>query len=94
MNEVVLIMTAGIVIGWFLRQQKKVFPYIDKTITVTIFLLLFFLGLSVGQNDEIVKNFHLIGFNACLLTAGALAGSILLSWCIYHLFFKRQQSEK
>ncbi len=94
MNEVVLIMMAGIVIGWFLRQKKKVFPYIDKTITVTIFLLLFFLGLSVGLNDEIVKNFHLIGFNASLLTAGALAGSILLSWGIYHLFFKRQQSEK
>lgn len=94
MNKVLIIMILGMVTGFVLRKNGNLFHYIDKIIMGTIFLLLFCLGLSVGLNDQVIHNFHLIGLNAFLLTTGAISGSVILSWVLYRLFFRRKIHEK
>lgn len=94
MNEILIVMTLGMIIGYLLRKNEVVFQYVDKIIMGTIFLLLFCLGLSVGLNEKVIANFHLIGLNALLLTSGAIAGSIGISWGVYLLFFRRRNHEK
>lgn len=88
MLTVFIIMLVGIASGYFLRNISQL-KMVGKLISVFIFLLLFFLGVGVGKNEEIVNNFPVIGLQAGVITAGALAGSIFLSWYVYRKFFKK-----
>ena len=58
---------------------------------VAIYLLLFFIGISVGGNEQIMKNLDKIGLNAFLLTLAAVMGSILVSYLFYVKFFKNNK---
>jgi len=55
-----------------------------------IFLLLFFLGVSVGMNEEVVSNFQNIGLQAFLLTVLGTLGSVVVTWLFYLLFFRKR----
>lgn len=91
MFTVILIMTSGMVAGYFLRNRKWVSKPVGIVITWAIYLLLFLLGISVGTNDTIISNIGKIGIQALLLTIGAVTGSILLSWLTYKFFFRKHE---
>lgn len=84
----ILLLVAGIIIGFFI-VNKKLISWVGKLTDVTIFVLLFFLGLSVGANDRIVSNFENIGLQAFFITIAATAGSVGISVLVYRLFFKK-----
>lgn len=88
MFTVFTIMVIGIIAGYFLRRIPDI-KIIGKLITGFIFLLLFFLGISVGHNETIVNNLTTIGLQALIITVGALAGSILSAWFVYKKFFQK-----
>lgn len=81
------IMIAGIVAGYFLRRIPNI-SFIGKLITVFIFLLLLFLGISVGKDEHIISNLSTIGVQALVITLGAIVGSVMLSWIVYKRFFR------
>lgn len=91
MLTVIIIMTSGMVAGYFLRNIKSVSKPVGIVITWAIYLLLFFLGISVGTNETIISNIGKIGLQALLLTIGAVTGSILLSWATYSYFFRKHE---
>ena len=91
MLTVLILMTLGIGIGWFLHKQEKLLKLTDKLTNWAIYLLLLLLGLSVGINKKILQNFHQIGFQAILITVFAVAGSIIVSWLLYILVFKKDE---
>lgn len=91
MIPVLVIMTLGIIIGWFLHKKEKFLKITSGLTNWAIYLLLLLLGLSVGTNEKILKNFHKIGYQAILITIFAVAGSILVSWLTYILFFKKNE---
>ncbi len=80
-------MFAGILIGYLLRN-RKIEPVIDFLTTIAIYGLLFFIGISVGANETIVKNLDKIGLNALILCLAAVVGSILVSFGVYKIFFE------
>ncbi len=88
MLTIFLIMMAGVIIGYALRHVKFV-RYIEKTITLTIFFMLFILGLTVGGNPVIVSGLGRFGWQAILLATAGSLGSVLASWIVYNLFFKK-----
>jgi uncharacterized membrane protein YbjE (DUF340 family) len=90
MLTVVLIMMAGIVLGYFLRTRKRLAAINDKFITYAIYLLLLLLGISIGSNKTIVANLPVLGVKALIVTIGAMVGSILLALLTYNLFFKNR----
>ena len=90
MLTVVLIMMAGIVLGYFLRARKRLVAINDKFITYAIYLLLLLLGISIGSNKTIVANLPVLGVKALIVTIGAMVGSILLALLTYKLFFKNR----
>ncbi len=90
MLTVVLIMMAGIVLGYFLRTRKRLAAINDKFITYAIYLLLLLLGISIGSNKTIVANLPVLGVKALIVTIGAMVGSILLALLTYKLFFKNR----
>ena len=92
MYIVIVLFLAGIFSGYFLKSNKKIKIYIDILINWSVFLLLFLLGISVGINETIIRNIGKLGIQALLITIFAMAGSILIAFITYKLFFKNKQN--
>ena len=82
MFTVIGIMFAGIAAGYLLRKIELL-QKIGKPISYTILLLLFLLGISVG---DLVT----LGGQAFLLALAGTVGSVLAGWGVYCLFFKER----
>jgi uncharacterized membrane protein YbjE (DUF340 family) len=82
------LLVAGVVAGIFIRNYKQMITLSAKLTDGAIFLLLFFLGISVGMNEQIVSNFQKIGLQSLVITVLATLGSILVSYIVYRIFFK------
>ncbi|QZT37579.1 lysine exporter LysO family protein [Halosquirtibacter xylanolyticus] len=83
----IFIMVAGIVLGYLLRNQRKIISVNNKLTTIIIYLLLFVLGYGVGADEKIISNLFGLGKDALLLTAGAVAGSIFFVRLVEKKFF-------
>lgn len=92
MIEILIIMSAGILTGFLLRGRQRIIFFIEKTTGFSIYILLFLLGISVGTNDKVISNFGLIGLNAIVIALASVAGSVILSFILYRLFFFRDNS--
>ena len=88
MFSIISTMLAGVVIGHFLHSGKLL-ENIEKSTSLTIFILLFVLGLSIGSNRVIVENLGRFGWQAAILATLSLAGSILAARIVFQLFFKK-----
>ena len=86
MINILLCILAGIAVGYLARERTAV-KYTGSLLRVTIMLLLFFLGLSVGSNEQVVNNFTAIGLDAFLLTVGGTLGSLFCAKWVYKKFF-------
>jgi uncharacterized membrane protein YbjE (DUF340 family) len=80
----------GIIIGYLLRNKRKIIRISTRLTDGAIFLLLFFLGVSVGMNERVISNFQHIGLQSFLLTIFATIGSILVTFVFYRIFLKRR----
>ena len=88
MTEVLVIMTSGILLGFVLRSKVRFIKVINSMTIWIIFTLLFFMGISVGSNVEIMNNITTLGMQGLILALVAILGSVLLSWIVYNIFFK------
>lgn len=79
---------SGILVGYFTRD-RSFHQYTGTILSVIIGLLLFFLGLSVGSNEEIMHNFPRVGWDALVLTMGGTVGSLLAARYVFIHFFKK-----
>ncbi|MBK3516906.1 LysO family transporter [Carboxylicivirga marina] len=86
--ETLLFLGGGILLGFLLRKNSNWRSGVEKSITVMIWVLLLFLGISIGANQQVIDNIHVIGGKAVVLTFGGIAGSIALSYIVYRQFFK------
>lgn len=88
MFTIIGFMLTGITLGYLFRNiaflQKT-----EKTISLTIFFLLFILGISVGSNKLIIDNIAAFGWQAAILAFSATCGSILASWMVLKIFFNK-----
>ena len=91
MITVLILMTVGILAGWFIHKKEKLLKILSELTNWSIYLLLFLLGLSVGTNEKILRNFDKIGFQSIIITVFAVSGSILISWLTYILFFRNNE---
>ena len=87
MLHIIGIMLFGVLLGYLLRN-KEFTQKTEKTISVTIFAMLFILGLSVGSNERIVSNLYEYGSQAFVLALFGLGGSIIFSGLVYRIFFR------
>ena len=89
MFTVIGIMFAGIGAGYLLRRVGWL-QKVGTSITYTIYLLLFLLGLSVGANREIVDNLATwADRHFCFAVAGT-TGSVLAAWAVGSGFSRRK----
>ncbi|MBR8535945.1 LysO family transporter [Carboxylicivirga mesophila] len=86
--ETLLFLCGGVLLGYLFRKRKELRAGVEKSITVMIWLLLLFLGIAIGANQQVIENIHVIGTKAMVLTFGGIAGSIACSYFVYRKFFK------
>lgn len=91
MFVVISVMLAGIAVGYLLRRWKL--RFIHGLILTLIWLLLFLLGLEVGTNETVVRQFGNLGFEAFILASAATLGSVLAAWLLW-VSFKRKSASK
>lgn len=88
---VLLSIVGGVASGYLLRK-KSVVRYTSRLLNGVIMLLLFFLGISVGSNQQLVTRFAAIGMDALLLTLGGTLGSLFCARWVYKQLFQRNNN--
>ena len=83
MFSIISTMFLGIGIGYGLRNWA-ILQKTEKTISLTIFLLLFILGVSIGSNSLIVNNLGKFGWQAIILAVSGVLGSLLAARLVVH----------
>jgi uncharacterized membrane protein YbjE (DUF340 family) len=86
---VIGIMVAGVLTGCLLRGKRL--GWIHKVTTALVWLLLFLLGVEVGGNRDVVTGLHTLGWEALVITAGAVAGSTVFAWVLWRFISGRQR---
>lgn len=90
MFTVIGIMFGGIAVGYLFRRVEWL-QRIGTSISYTILLLLFLLGISVGSNEAIISQLSQLGGQALLIAVATTTGSVLAAWGVYQLFFKERR---
>lgn len=88
MFKVLFITFSGIALGYLLRRQGWV-EWLYKGISYTIWLLLFFFGLQVGANEQVVANLDTLGLKALAISLSGVLGSCCFAWMVYRFVFSK-----
>ncbi len=80
----------SIAIGCLCKNIQPLKVFSDK-VSITILLLLFTLGLSVGMQDAVVGNILNLGFTAFAIAAVCVAGSVVLTGCLSRFAERRRK---
>ena len=87
MLKIVAIMLSGMAVGFLLRKrQLRVVPH---AVTVLIWLLLFFLGVEVGENPQVINGISSLGLEALWLSLTGIVGTVLFSWALWRWVNKK-----
>ncbi|MEI8084645.1 MAG: LysO family transporter [Paludibacter sp.] len=78
---VIAFMLAGIALGYALRSIK--ISFIHRIILTLVWVLLFLLGLEVGANETVVRQFGTLGLHAFWLATGGTLGSVVFAWLLW-----------
>lgn len=89
----VSLMAIGALIGYPLRNSSRIHK-IPNLIHLVVCTLLFLLGLSIGLNKTLVANFGYFCEQAAVIATLSIFGSVAASLLVYHLFFKKGQSDE
>jgi uncharacterized membrane protein YbjE (DUF340 family) len=78
---VIACMISGIGIGYLFRHIKM--RRIHTLILAIIWVLLFLMGIEIGSNETVIRQFGELGFDAFLLAVGGVAGSVIAAWLLW-----------
>jgi uncharacterized membrane protein YbjE (DUF340 family) len=74
-KKILAVLAAGILAGLFIMPES----FYDKTgllMDVGLCLLLFFVGIDLGNNKELFKNLKTVGFKVLIIPAATIIGSL------------------
>lgn len=92
MFTVILITLCGVATGYLLRRLSWL-RHVNLTIALTINIMLFVLGISVGENPLIIRNFARLSGVALAITLAALLGSAIGGWLVWRYVFKGKEAQ-
>lgn len=90
MLTIIIIMFCGIALGRLLRHRKL--PWLGVATNVLIWLLLFLLGIEVGNDDRIIRGIASLGLEALVIALAGVAGGAVLSLLLWRYTSKNRNS--
>ncbi len=88
MFKVLFITFSGVGLGYIFRRAAWV-NHLERSISWTIWLLLFFFGLQVGANEQVVKNLDTLGLQALVIAVAGTLGSCAVAWMLGKRVFRK-----
>lgn len=85
----ITIMLLGFLVGYRFRSIKV--KWIEKGMTLMIWLLLFLLGIETGSNPSIINELDSIGFESIIIALGAVTGSVVGAKLLWNWIKKIEQ---
>ncbi len=73
--KIILAVAVGIGVGYF-ALPSDVLPYTDYVLDIGLCLLLFFVGIDIGKNKDVINKIKKIGFRVLLIPVMIIIGSI------------------
>ncbi len=86
---ILLFLILGMIVGIKCKIGERVMAVNRRLVSLSIYILLFIMGLKIGNNKEIFASIPSLGLYALILCIGAMTGSFLL----VH-FFVKEKKEK
>lgn len=86
---VICTMLTGIAAGAALRRWH--FAHIGRATMLCIWLLLFFMGLSIGGNERIMQSLGTLGIEAACISFCSILGSVLVAWRLQRYICKTKE---
>ncbi|WP_300729323.1 LysO family transporter [uncultured Bacteroides sp.] len=83
------IIFVGIFIGTLCRRFS-VMKKLDRSISYTIWIMLFVFGISIGANRQLVDNLQSIGMQALVMAVCGIIGSVLAAGLAYRILLKKK----
>ena len=78
---IICILALGISAGYLLRHRK--IKVLDNIIPVTIWALLFLLGVEAGSDERIVRWIASLGVEAFIISLGGIIGSSIFAFGLW-----------
>lgn len=73
--KIILAVAAGIGVGYF-ALPSEILQYTDYILDIGLCLLLFFVGIDIGKNKDVLDKIRKIGFRVLLVPVMIIIGSI------------------
>ena len=93
MIEVIVFLALGIVLGYFVRKKPRFIAASNRLVSISIYALLFLLGVALGTNDDVLEQLPKLGGYAFVLAVLSIIGSIILAAFLYRKMFKKMEEE-
>ena len=85
-----ILILVGIVTGVLIEKNKKLVILSGNLLFISIYLLLFFLGISIGKNQILINGFLKIGFKSFIIAMFGILGSITSAYIFERIFFEKK----
>lgn len=82
MGLIVISLLTGAALGMAKLIPESWLRHLDKSITITLFAMLFALGAQIGSNSELVANLPVLGWRALVIAGLSIIGSVLSLWLL------------
>ncbi len=76
MFNILIALIISVAAGYCLRRFDKLRGVLAISTTITVLVLLFVFGTSLGSNDTIISNLHRDGVKAVVIALAGVGGSI------------------
>ena len=79
----------GIAIGFFGKKIEFI-RFIGAKMSLTVMLMLFAFGLSIGSDDTIIADMSKLGLAAITISSLSVLGSVIAAWAINRFFVRHK----
>lgn len=90
---IIALLIASICLGRLLRPVKAL-HHLDKSATLTVWILIFVFGLTLGANPTITEDIGRFGLKATAIALSGVAGSVASVWLYSRMTNKRSNNER
>lgn len=92
MQEIMIAIVAGILLGWFDVFGYKVKLTLSRLSTACLFLMLICLGAKIGCDDELLAQIEVLGRQSLVLGGMTIIGSMLALYPVT-VFFRSKTED-
>lgn len=94
MEEIIICITVGILLGWFDVLSYKVKMWLNKLSLCCLYLMLVCLGAKIGCDANLLAQIETLGKQSLILGSSTILGTMVMFYIIIKLFARNFDAEE